>query len=121
MTATRTRSHAPLAAAWLVTALVVAPVGFLLFALTETDGDRALGLALAVGGVLAGVTGGACLVTRGVPRRWSLALSGGLVLLRLLGAAVALTETPSFVEDALLLGVPPTVGGVLTGLLALRR
>ena len=53
MTDTRTRSSAPLAAAWLVTALVVAPVGFLLFALSEGDGDRALGLALAISGVLA--------------------------------------------------------------------
>ena len=121
MTATRTRSHAPLAAAWFVTALVVAPVGFLLFALSETDGDRVLGLALAAGGVLAGVTGGACMATRGVPRRWSLALSGGLVLLGLLGAAVALTSTPAFVEDALLLGLPPVVGGLLTAALALRR
>ncbi len=121
MTATRTRSSAPLAAAWLLTALVVAPVGFLLFALSETDGDRALGLALALGGVLAGVTGAACLATGGIRRRWSLALSGGLVLLGLFGAAVALTETPSFVEDALLLGLPPAVGGLLTAALALRR
>jgi len=121
MNDTRTRSSAPLAAAWLVTALVVAPVGFLLFALSEGDGDRALGIALAVAGVLAGVTGGTCLATGGVPRRWSMALSGGLVLLGLLGVAVALTSTPAFVEDALLLGLPPGVGGLLTGALALRR
>ena len=80
-----------------------------------------LGLALGVGGVLAGVTGAACLATGDVLRRWSLALSGALVLLGLLGAAVALTETPSFVEDALLLGLPPVLGGALTGALALRR
>ena len=118
---TRPRSSVPLAAAWLLTALVVAPVGVLLFALTEADGDRALGLALALGGVLAGLTGVGGLATGGVRRRWSLVLSGGLVLLGLLGAAVALTSTPAFVEDALLLGLPPSVGGVLTAALALRR
>ena len=42
------RSSGPLATAWLVTALVVAPVGFLLFALSEGSGDRVLGLALGV-------------------------------------------------------------------------
>ena len=51
------RSSGPLATAWFVTALVVGPVGFLLFALSEGSGDRLLGLLLAAAGVLAGVTG----------------------------------------------------------------
>jgi hypothetical protein len=121
MTALQTRSSAPLAAAWLVTALVVAPVGFLLFALSEGSGDRVLGLVLAGAGVLAGVTGAAFLATGEVVRPWSLALSGALVVLGLAAVVVVLTDTPAFVEDALLLGLPPLVGGAVTGALALRR
>ncbi len=115
------RSSAPLAAAWLVTALVVGPVGFLLFALSEGSGDRLLGVALAAAGVLAGITGATSLATGDVVRPWSLALSAGLVGLGLAAAAVVLTDTPSFVEDALLLGLPPVAGGALTAGLALRR
>ena len=115
------RSSGPLATAWFVTALVVGPVGFLLFALSEGSGDRALGLVLAGAGVLAGVTGAVVLAARGVARRWSLGLSACLVLLGVVAAGVVLASTPSFVEDALLLGLPPAVGGLLTGALALRR
>ena len=116
-TAGTARSSAPLATAWIVTALVVGPVGFLLFALSEGSGDRLLGLVLAGAGVLAGVVGAAALVSGDAVRPWSLALSGGLVVL----GGVALASTASFVQDALLLGLPPLVGGVVTGLLALRR
>ena len=115
------RSSGPLATAWFVTALVVAPVGFLLFALSEVSGDRLLGLVLAGAGVLAGVTGAAVLASGEVVRPWSLLLSGGLVVLGVAAAGVALAGTPSFVQDALLLGLPPVVGGAVTGLLVLRR
>ena len=115
------RSSGPLATAWFVTALVVAPVGFLLFALSEVSGDRLLGLVLAGAGVLAGVTGAAALARGARVRRWSLTLSGGLLVLAAVGALIALTGTPAYVEDALLLGLPPGVGGVLTGALGLRR
>ena len=115
------RSASPLAAAWFVTALVVGPVGFLLFALSEASGDRLLGIVLAGAGVLAGVTGATVLASGDVVRPWSLGLSAGLVVLGVVGAGVALSGTPSFVEDALLLGLPPVVGGAVTAVLALRR
>jgi len=115
------RSSGPLATAWFVTALVVGPVGFLLFALSDDAGDRVLGVALAAAGVLAGGTGAAVLAARWVVRPWSLGLSACLAVLGVVGAVVALASTPAFVEDALLLGLPPLVGGLLTGALALRR
>ena len=115
------RSSGPLATAWLVTALVVGPVGFLLFALSEGSGDRLLGAVLAAAGVLAGVMGATVLASSRDVRRWSLALSAGMVVLGVVAAGVVLSSTPAFVEDALLLGLPPLVGGVVTGLLGLRR
>ena len=115
------RSSAPLATAWFVTALVVGPVGFLLFALSEGSSDRLLGVVLAAAGVLAGVTGATALASGEVVRPWSLALSGGLVVLGLVAVGAVLTGTPSFVQDALLLGLPPLVGGAVTAALALRR
>lgn len=115
------RSSGPLATAWLLTALVVGPVGFLLFALSEGSGDRLLGVVLAAAGVLSGITGAAALTSRGTGRRWSLGLSAALVVLGVVGAGVALGSTPAFVEDALLLGLPPLLGGLLTAALALRR
>jgi hypothetical protein len=114
------RSSGPLATAWFVTALVVAPIGFLLFALSEGSGDRVLGLVLAGAGVLAGMTGAAVLASGEAVRPWSLLMSGGLVVLGVVAGTVALASTPSFVEDAVLLGLPPLVGGTLTGLLGLR-
>ena len=113
------RSSVPLAVAWFVTALVVGPVGVLLFALSEGSGDRVLGLVLAGAGALAGATAAAVLRS-GRVRRWSLALSGGLVVLGVIGALVALADTPAYVEDALLLGLPPGIGGAVTGVLELR-
>ena len=115
------RTSTPLAVAWFVTALAVGPLGFLLFALSEGDGDRLLGLLLAGAGVLAGGTGAAVLRSGEAARRWSLVLSGALVVLGAVGALVALASTPAYVEDALLLGLPPAVGGALTGALGLRR
>jgi hypothetical protein len=114
------RSSGPLATAWFVTALVVGPVGFVLFALSETSGDRALGVALALAGVLAGAIGATVLAARDGVRPWSLALSAGLVALGVVAAATELAGTPSFVEDALLLGLPPVAGGAVTAALALR-
>jgi hypothetical protein len=115
------RSSAPLAGAWCLTALVVGPVGFLLYALSEGASDRLLGLVLAGSAALAGMTGAAVLASGEAVRPWSLVLSGGLVVLGAVAAGAALTGTATFVEDALLLGLPPLVGGALTGLLALRR
>ena len=63
------RSSGPLAAAWLVTALVVGPVGFLLFALSEGSGDRLLGAVLAAAGVLAGGMGATVLASSRDVRR----------------------------------------------------
>ena len=107
------RSSGPLATAWFITALVVGPVGFLLFALSEGSGDRLLGVLLAGAGVLAGATGAVALTSRGTVRRWSLGLSAAMVALGVVGAAVALLSTPAFVEDALLLGLPPVLGGLV--------
>jgi len=124
MTTSETHTHrffAPLATAWFVTALVVGLVGFLLFALSEGSGDRLLGAVLAGAGVLAGATGATVLASGDVVRPWSLALSGSLVVLGLVAAAVTLSSTPSFVADVVLLGLPPLVGGAVTGVLALRR
>ena len=83
---------------------------------TRTCAGRSAGA-----GVLAGVTGAAVLAAGRTVRPWSLALSGGLVVLGLVASEAALTATPSFVQDALLLGLPPLVGGAVTGWLALRR
>lgn len=115
------RSSVPLATAWFLTALVVGPVGYLLFALSEASGDRLLGAVLTGAGVLAGATGAAVLALGDAVRPWSLAFSGILFGLGLVSAGAALTSTPSFLRDVALLGLPPLVGGVLTGLLALRR
>ena len=115
------RSSEPLAAAWLVTALVVGPVGFLLLALSEGSGDRLLGVALAAAGVLAGITGASSLATGDLARPWSLALSAGFVVLGVVALGVALTAAAAFAEDALLLGLPPVLGGGITALLAARR
>ncbi len=71
---------------------------------------------LAGAGVIAGLTGGAVLAARDVVRPWSLALSGGLVVLGVVAAATAQVGS-----DALLLGLPPLVGGAVTVLLVLRR
>ena len=119
--ARRELSSGPLATTWFVTALVVAPVGSLLFALSEISGDRLLGLVVAGAGVLAGVTGAAVLASGEAVRSWSLLMSGALVVVGVVAGGAALTGTPSFVEDALLLGVPPVVGGALTAAIALRR
>jgi hypothetical protein len=115
------RSATPLAAAWLVTALVVGPVGFLLYALSERSGDRVLGVVLTAAAVLAGGTAALVAGTGAAARPWSLALSGACVVLGVVAAAVAVTGTASFFADVLLLGLPPIVGGLLTGALALRR
>jgi hypothetical protein len=120
-TAGTARYPRPLFAAWLITALVVGPVGFLLYALAERSGDRLLGVALTGAAVLAGVAGAAVRATGDAARPWSLALSGVLVVLGAVAAAVVLTGPAAFVSDALLLGLPPVAAGLLTGALALRR
>jgi hypothetical protein len=115
------RSATPLTAAWLVTALVVGPVGFLLYALSERSGDRVLGIVLIAAAVLAGGTAAAVARRGAAARPWSLALSGAFVVLGIGAVAVALTGTASFFADVLLLGLPPIAGGLLTGAILLRR
>lgn len=115
------RSARPLASAWLVTALVVGPVGFLLYALSERSGDRIVGVVLLAAAVLAGATCAVVAVRGSAARPWSLALSGAFVVLGTVAAAVAYTGTVSFFSDVLLLGLPPVAGGLVTGALALRR
>jgi len=115
------RFSAPLATAWFVTALVVGSVGVLLFALSDGSGDRQLGAVLAGAGVLAGLTGATVLASGDAVRPWSLVLSGCLVVLGPVAAGVALSSAPSFVADVVLLGLPPLVGGAVTGFLARRR
>ena len=115
------RSAKPLAAAWLVTALVVGWVGFLLYALSERSGDRVLGVVLVAAAVLAGGTAAVVAGRGAAARPWSLALSGAFVVLGVVAAAVALTGTASFFADVLLLGLPPIAGGLATGAFALRR
>ena len=112
------RSAAPLAAAWFLTAAVVGPLGLLLFALSESSGDRVLGAVHAGAGLLAAGTAGALLAGSGAARRWSRPLSAGLVVLGAAAAVVVLGSDPVFFEDVLLLGAPPVVGGVVTALLA---
>ena len=114
------RPDAPLISAWFATALVVGPVGYLLFALSERSGDRVLGLVLTAAGVLAGVTGATALATGRPARPWSLLLSAALVAVGLVAVGVVLTGPGPFASDALLLGLPPVVGGLVTGALALR-
>jgi hypothetical protein len=114
------RPDVPLTSAWFATALVVGPVGYLLFALSERSGDRLLGVALTTAAVLAGVTGATALATGRTARPWSLLLSAALVAVGLAAVGVVLNGPAPFVSDALLLGVPPVVGGILTGALALR-
>lgn len=115
------RSSKPLAAAWLITALAVGPVGFLLYALSERSGDRVLGVVLVAAAVLAGVTAVVVASSGAATRPWSIALSGAFVVLGVVAAAAVLTGTASFLVDALLLGLPPVAGGLVTGALALRR
>ena len=107
--------------AWLVTAVVVGFVGWSLFALSEASPDRALGVALLVATVLAAGLGLVLLVRSAGVRRWSPALSGALVVLGVVAAAVLLRGDGTFLSDVLLVGAPPVVGGVLTALLAARR
>jgi len=115
------RPSAPLTATWLITALVCGPVGFLLFALSERSGDRLLGAVLTGAAVLAGVTAAAVFATGDVARSWSLTLSGAFVVLGVVAAGVTLTGTAAFVSDALLVALPPIVGGLATAALARRR
>lgn len=115
------RSFAPLSTAWFATALSVGPVGFLLFSLSEGSGARQLSVMLCVAALLAGAAGAAVLTIGEAVRSWSLALSGGCVVLGLVAAGTVLSSTTTFLADVALLGLPPLVGGVITGLLALRR
>lgn len=116
----RPASSGPLATAWVATAVVVTPVGALLFALSEAAADRLLGLVLAAAGVLAGATGLTVLAAGRTLRAWSLGLSGAHVVLGVVAAAVVLTGPGAFVQDAALVALPPLVGGVVTGLLGRR-
>jgi hypothetical protein len=113
------RSVGPLAAAWLVTGLVVGPVGWLLFALSESAPARVLGAALAVSAVLA-VSLAVALRAGGAGQPLSLALSAVLVGLGVVGVAVLAADDPVFTSDVLLVGAPPVVGGAVTALLARR-
>jgi hypothetical protein len=114
------RPHAPLTAAWSITALVSGWVGFLLYALSERSSDRLLGAVLVGAAVLAAVAAASVLTAGGAARPWSLALSGTFVVLGVVAAVVVLTGTAAFVADALLLGLPPIVGGLATAALAWR-
>jgi hypothetical protein len=114
------RPHVPLMAAWVVTALVSGWVGFLLYALSERSSDRVLGAVLVGAAVLAAVAAASVLTAGGAARPWSLVLSGTFVLLGVVAAVVVLTGTAAFVADALLLGLPPIVGGLATAALAWR-
>lgn len=105
----------------MITALVCGPVGFLQFALSERSGDRLLGVVLTGAAVLAGVAAAAVFATGDAEGPWSLALSGAFVLLGAIAAAVTLTGTAVFVSDALLVALPPVVGGLATAALARRR
>lgn len=115
------RSHVPLVAAWFVVAGLVGPIGFLLHSLSEGTADRLVGLVMVGTAVLACVAGVLVVNARSVARRWSVTLSALLVVVGIAAAGMALTGTAAFVSDALLLGLPPVVGGLITGALALRR
>jgi len=119
-TAGTTRPHAPLIAAWLITALVSGPLGFLLYALSERSSERLLGVVLTGAAVLAGATAASVFATGDAARPWSLLLSGSFVVLGVVAAGVTLTGTAAFVVDALLLGLPPIAGGLATAALAWR-
>lgn len=114
------RSDRPLAAVWLVTALVVGVLGWLLFALSESAPARPVGALLALAGVLAAAL--AVALSTGVPgsRRVSRLLSAAFVVLAV-GSAVVLLGDGSVVSDVLLVTVPLLVGGVVTAVLARGR
>lgn len=110
----------PLGVAWVVAALVVGALGWLLFALSEDASARAGGGVLGAVALLGGAT--AAVLLGGRPaRRLALAASGAFVLAGVLVAAAELLGADPFGRDALLLGGVPVLVGVLTALPALRR
>lgn len=115
------RSDRPLASAWFLTALVVGPVGNLLYALSDGSGDRVVGVVLVLAALLAGGAAGAVMRKGAAARPWSLSLSGAFVVLGVVAAALALTGADSFLVDGLALGLPSVAGGLITGALALRQ
>jgi hypothetical protein len=115
------RSDVALLAAWSITAVITGPVGFLLYALSERTGDRLLGIGLAGAAVLAGSTAAAVFTTGDAARPWSLRLSCACVALGVVAAGVALTGTSAFASDAMLVALPPIMGGLASGALAWRR
>jgi peptidoglycan/LPS O-acetylase OafA/YrhL len=108
--------------AWTCSALATAVVGWLLFAISERDGDRV------AGGILLGVAALGLLAALAVAsnkRRaqtlgFSMAVSVVFVVGGIVAAVVAVAGGNPFAGDLLLIGGVPVVGGVVTGLLGRR-
>lgn len=116
--ARRSSSRWPLSLAWLATGLVVGVLGLFLLSLGEQPEDRGLGVLHVVTALLALATGTGLLARSQRPWRWSLPLSGVLVVVAVVTALVLLVDKPVYVSDVLLLAVPPLVGGLVTAALA---
>lgn len=110
----------PLALAWLLTGLVVGLLGLFLFSLAEQQEDRVLGILQMGAAVLALAVGTGLLSGAARPWRWTRPVSAVFLLVAAVTAVVLLLDDPVFVEDVLLLAVPPLVGGLLTAALAGR-
>ncbi len=101
---------------WIIAALTVGVLGWLLFALAEQSADRLAGgllLAAAVLGVFAAVA-----VLRARARSLSLVASAAMLVA---GIVAAVAVSGDFASDVLLVGGIPVLAGLVTGLLALRR
>src|SRR4030095_15514247 len=102
--------------AWTCSALATAVVGWLLFAISERDGDRV------AGGILLGVAALGLLAALAVAsnkRRaqtlgFSMAVSVVFVVGGIVAAVVAVAGGNPFAGDLLLIGGVPVVGGVVT-------
>jgi hypothetical protein len=114
-----TRARLVLAVVWGVAALAVAILAWLLFGLSEEQGERAAGLLLLGVAVVAAVIAIVVLTGRSV-RRISLAGSAVLVVGGLVAAVILAADGGAFLADLLLVGAVPIIAGVVTALLAPR-
>jgi len=108
--------------AWVCSVLATGVVGWLLFAISERDGDRVAGgilLGLAVLGLVAAVAV-ASNKRRAQTLGFSMAASVVFVVGGIVAAVVAAARGNPFGGDLLLIGGIPVVGGVVTGLLSRR-
>jgi len=106
---------------WVLAALSVGVLGWLLFGISDRPDDRVAGVVL-LGAFLLGAVTAAAVLRYGYQARWLSLVTSAVFVLG--GAAVAVLlsadGTPA-ASDLLLLGGTPVACGVATGLLALGR